>query len=342
MRKILFNKAINEALHEEMLRDEHVFLIGEDVSQGVWGTNNGLFEKFGKKRVKNTAISEAAIIGSSIGATFGGYRPIVDMMFADFIFCAADELLQKAAKWRFIHGGQVTMPLVIRAPNGGYAGIGEEHSKSMESLMMRTPGLKIAVPSTPYDAKGLLKTAIRDDNPVVFFEHKRLMGMEGAVPEEEYTIPLGVADVKREGNDVTVVATGLMVHFTLQVAELFEKERGVSVEVIDPRTLEPLDIGAVITSVKKTHRLVIVDEDTMRCGIGAEIGMQVMENAFDSLDAPIKRVGAKNFPIPAAYLEQFVLPQPQDIADAIGSVIGLLEPFNLRDRVTLKKAIESK
>jgi pyruvate dehydrogenase E1 component beta subunit len=206
----------------------------------------------------------------------------------------------------------------------------------MESFVMRTPGLKIAIPSMPYDAKGLLKTAIRDNNPVVFFENKNLMGVKGPVPEEEYAIPFGVADVKREGKDVTVVATGYMVHWTLQVADLLQKERGISVEVIDPRTLEPLDIETILNSVRKTKRAVIVDEDTLRCGPGAEIGMQIMENAFDYLDAPVKRVGAKNFPIAGGILEQFILPQPQDIADAIGEVLGAEDRLDLKGRVVAK------
>jgi pyruvate dehydrogenase E1 component beta subunit len=201
---------------------------------------------------------------------------------------------------------------------------------------MHTPGLKIAIPSTPYDAKGLLKTAIRDDNPVVFLEHKNLMGIKGPVPEEEYTVPFGLAEVKRNGKDVTVVAIGYIVHLILQVADLLQKEKGINLEVIDPRTLEPLDMETVIASVKKTKHVVIIDEDTLRCGPGAEIGMQIMETAFDYLDAPIKRVGAKNFPIAAGYLEQFILPQPQEMADAIGEVLGVKERLDLMDRVKPK------
>ncbi len=336
MRDILYNAAINEAMHEEMARDETVYLIGEECGQCTWGTSEGLMERFGEQRIRNSAISEAAIIGSCVGAAMAGYRPVANMMFADFIVCGADELLYKAAKWRFAHGGKINIPLVIRGPIGGYSGIGPEHSQCMESLLMRTPGLKIAIPSTPYDAKGLLKTAIRDNNPVVFLEHKNLMGSVGPVPEEEYLVPFGVADVKRKGSDVTMVATGYQVNIALQVCDLLEKEKGVSVEVIDPRTLEPLDIDTVVASVKKTKRLVVVDEDTLRCGVGAEIGMQVMERAFDYLDAPVKRVQAKNYPIAGAYLEQFVLPQPQEIADAVMDILDKSDRLDIAGRVVTK------
>jgi acetoin:2,6-dichlorophenolindophenol oxidoreductase subunit beta len=336
MKEIMYKDAINEALHEEMARDDTVFLMGEDVSQDIWVTSNGLYDRFGKERVRDTGISEAAIIGSCVGSALSGYRPVVNMMFADFMICGADELLHKAAKWRFAHGGKVTIPMVIIAPIGGYSRIGPEHSQCLESLLMRTPGLKIAIPSTPLDAKGLLKTAIRDNNPVVYLQHKNLIGMTGLVPEEEYTVPFGVADIKREGKDVTVVATGYMVNLTLQVAEAFSKDRGINVEVVDPRTLEPLDIDTIVSSLKKTKRAVIVDEDTLRCGPHAEIMAQLMEKAFDYLDAPIKRVGAKNYPIAGAYLEQFILPQPQDIADVIGDVLGMTERIDLKGSIKTK------
>ena len=321
MREIMYKDAINEAMVEEMARDETVFLIGEDVSYDLWGTGEGLFEKFGKKRIWNTAISETAIVGSCVGAALAGYRPIANMSFSDFLAIAADETLNKAAKWRFANGGKVTIPMVIRAPIGGYSHMGPEHSQSTESLVMHAPGLKIAIPSTPYDAKGLLKTAIRDNNPVVYFEHKQLMGTKGEVPEEEYTVPFGVAEIKREGKDVTVVATAYMVQMSLEVADQLQKEKGISVEVVDPRTLEPLDINTIVASVKKTKRVVIVDEDTLRCGVTGEIGMQIMENAFDYLDAPIWRVAAANLPIAGGFMEKYVLPQPMDIATAIERVL---------------------
>ncbi len=339
MREIMYLAAINEAMKEEMARDDLVYYIGEDCSQDIWGTSEGLYEKFGKERVRDTAISEAAIIGSSVGAALAGYRPVANMMFADFAICGADELLYKAAKWRFTHGGKVTIPLVIRAPVGGYSKIGPEHSQCPESLYMRTPGLKIAIPSTPYDAKGLLKTAIRDNNPVIYMEHKNLLGHTGPVPEEEYLVPFGVADVKREGSDVTVVAIGFMVFLMMEVADVLQQDYGVSVEIIDPRTLEPLDLDTILASVKKTKHLVVVDEDTSRCSAAAEIGMLVMENTFDYLDAPIKRVAAANYPIPGGYLEQFVLPQPQDMADAIADVLGKEDGLDLQGKVVAKGAM---
>lgn len=317
MRKITYQQAINEAMVEEMTRDETVYLIGEGVSRDPWGTSEGFFEKFGAERIRDTAICEDAIIGSCVGAALAGYRPVANIMFSDFLAIAADETLNKAAKWRFANGGKVTIPMVIRAPMGGYSRMGPEHSQCTEALVMHNPGLKIAIPSTPYNAKGLLKTAIRDNNPVVFFEHKALMATTGEVPEEEYTIPFGMADIKREGKDITVVATAYMAKMALEVANQLQEEKGISIEVVDPRTLEPLDIDTIIASVKKTKRAVIVDEDTLRCGVGAEIGMQIMQHAFDFIDAPIQRVGAANMPIAGGFLEQYVLPQPKNIVDAI-------------------------
>lgn len=329
MRKIRYTEAINEALMEEMSRDSTTFILGEGASVDPYGLHNGLYEKFGKDRVRDTGISEVAIVGASVGAALAGYRPIANLRFCDFLLPAMTELLDNAAKWRYTHGGIQTIPLVIVANMGGYVGAGPEHSQSLESIIMHTPGLKLVLPSTPYDAKGLMKTAIRDNNPVVFFYHKQLIGATGEVPEEEYTIPFGVADVKREGKDVTVVATAYMVRLSLDVAAQLS-DKGISVEVIDPRTLEPLDIEAIVRSVKKTKRLVVVDEDTLRCGVGSEIAMQVMEKAFDYLDAPIQRVGAANLPVPGYAMEPFVLPQPQSIADAIGSVLGRTEPLPVR------------
>ena len=320
MKQILYVQAINEALEEEMRRDETVFIIGEDIQAGAFMTTTGLVQKFGPDRVMDTPLSENAVAGAAVGSAMAGYRPVADLMFADFMWCCADEVFLKAAKWRFIHGGKVNLPLVFIAAMGGYSHIGPEHSQCPEAVVLHNPGLKLALPSTPYDAKGLLKTAIRDDNPVVFFYHKQLLGAMGEVPEEEYTIPLGVADVKKEGKDVTVVATSYMAKVALDVAN--ELEGRISVEVVDPRTLEPLDIDTILASVRKTGRVVIVDEDTKRCGVGAEIGMQIMENAFDSLDAPIQRVAAANMPIAGGYMEQYVLPQPKDIVAAIEAVTG--------------------
>ncbi len=320
MKEIANVPAINEALEEEMRRDETVFIIGEDVQAGTFMATTGLVQKFGPERVMDTPLSETVIAGAALGAALAGYRPIADFMFADFMFIAANEIINNAAKWHFIHGGKVKLPLVFFASIGGGVRLGPEHSQCPESLIMHTPGLKLVVPSTAYDAKGLLKTAIRDNNPVVYFYHKRLLGDTGEVPEEEYTIPFGVADIKREGKDVTVVATSYMAKHALDVAK--ELEGKVSVEVVDPRTLEPLDIDTIVASVKKTGRVVIVDEDTLRCSVSAEIGMQIMEKAFDSLDAPIQRVGAANLPIAGGFMEQYILPQPKDIVTAIEAVMG--------------------
>ncbi len=320
MRELLYLQAINEALAEEMTRDESVFVLGEDVQAGTFATTSGLVQRFGPERVMDTPLAETAVAGACIGSAMAGYRPVADFMFADFMFIAGNEVLVNAAKWRFCHGGKVDLPLVFMAAMGGGARNGPEHSQSPEAVIMHTPGLKLAVPSTPYDAKGLMKSAIRDNNPVVFFYHKRLLGLRGQVPEEEYMVPLGVADVKREGEDVTVVATGATVHMALAVAGQLESK--LSLEVIDPRTLEPLDIDTIVNSVQKTGRLVVVDEDTRRCGVGAEIAMQVIEQAFDSLDAPPQRVATANLPIAGGYMEQYVLPQPRDLVAALEAVTG--------------------
>lgn len=320
MREIRLIAAINEALSEEMERDEKVFILGEDVQQATFGVTRGLVQKFGPDRVMDTPLAETAIAGAAVGSAMTGYRPIADMMFADFMWIAADEIMGKAAKWRFCQGGKVTLPVVFMAAIGGGGKLGAEHSQCPAAVYMHTPGLKLVIPSTPYDAKGLMKTAIRDNNPVIYFYHKGLLGLKGDVPEEEYTIPFGQADVKREGSDVTVVATGMMVQYALGVAK--ELEGKVSVEVIDPRTLEPFDIDTIVESVKKTGRAIIVDEDTKRCGVTSEIAAQIMDKAFDYLDAPIQRVAAADMPIPAGYLEAHVLPQPRDIVTAIEAVTG--------------------
>ncbi|MCP4757705.1 MAG: alpha-ketoacid dehydrogenase subunit beta [Proteobacteria bacterium] len=320
MKQLMLLQAINEALREEMERDEKVYIIGEDVQQATFMTTAGLVDQFGADRVMDTPLAETAVAGAAVGSAMTGYRPVADMMFADFIWCAADEILGKAAKWRFTHGGRVNVPVVFMAAMGGGMKLGAEHSQCPEAVIMHTPGLKLVVPSTPYDAKGLLKTAIRDNNPVVFFYHKGLLGSMGDVPEEEYTIPFGKADIKREGTDVTVVAVGNMVHLALNAAAQLEGK--ISVEVVDPRTLTPLDTDTIIESVKKTGRAVVVDEDTRICGVGAEIGMQIMENAFDFLDAPVQRVAAADTPIPAGFLEDMVLPQPDQVKAAIEAVMG--------------------
>ena len=320
MRQIMYLQAINEALAEELARDEKVFLIGEGVQTGTFGTTNGLVDKFGPDRIMDAPLAETAIAGVAVGASMMGYRPVADLMFADFMYVCADEIFLKAAQWRLLQGGTQKLPCVFLANIGGYRKLGNEHSQCPYSLVLRSPGLKLVAPSNPYDAKGLLKTAIRDNNPVVYLFHKGLLGLQGQVPDEDYTIPFGVADVKQEGTDVTVVATSFMVFWAMAAAEAFKGK--ISVEVIDPRTLEPLDLDTILKSVAKTGRLVILDEDTQRCGFAGELAMQVMEHGFDYLDAPIKRICAANYPIPGGVMEKYVLPQPEQIMAAIEEVMA--------------------
>lgn len=318
MKELTLTEAINEAILEEMTRDETVYIIGEFVTRH--GMFRGLVDRFGRERLLDSPLSEDAIAGSSVGAAMAGYRPIANMIASGFCAIAGDEITQKAAWLRFTSGGQCSVPVVYIVGIGGYLGGGPEHSMSNVTAFWHSPGLKVVLPSTPYDAKGLMKTAIQDNNPVIFCPHEMLLRTKGEVPEGEYTIPFGVADIKRQGKDVTVIATAYMVTMALNVAK--QLEENISVEVIDPRTLEPLDMETIITSVKKTKRVVIVDEDQMCCGPGAEIGMRIMENAFDFLDAPIKRVGIPNLPIPGPALEPYVLPQPEGIAAAVEAVVG--------------------
>ncbi len=321
MRTISFAEAMNEALREEMQRDPSVFLMGLGLhlpAKGP-GLTSGLLEEFGEQRVRSIPISEPAIAGACVGAALAGMRPVAYFSLADFVMCALDEILGKAGKWRYTHGaeGGMTVPLVFLQAMGGYTRSASEHSQSPLALYAHAPGLKIAAPTTPYDAKGLLKTAIRDDNPVAFFQHKLLGGSKGEVPEEEYCVPFGVARIAREGSDVTVVATSYMVNLALQAASDLE-ERGIDVEVIDPVTIEPLDTDRIVESVTRTGRLVVVDEDTERCGLGAEIAMQVIERAFPALRAAPQRVGNPNLPVPySPVLEAAVLPSKEKIAEAI-------------------------
>jgi len=332
MKRMSMAEAIREALREEMLRDERVFLIGEDIGiekgfGGPFGVTKGLSEEFGHERIRDTPISESAIIGVAIGAAMMGMRPVAEVQYGDFIFCAMDQVVNQAAKLRYMSGGQVKVPIVIRIPTGA-TGRGAQHAQSPEAFFIHVPGLKVAAPSSPYDAKGLLKTAIRDDNPVLFFEHKLLYGSKGyrsekggievvsEVPEEEYLIPFGVADVKKRGDDVTILAKLLMVHKSLAAAKKLEEE-GISVEIIDPRTLVPFDKETAINSVRKTGRLVIVEEDTKRGGWGAEVAATIAEEAIDYLDAPIKRVSTMDTPIPAPPLERCVLPDEERIVKAV-------------------------
>jgi pyruvate dehydrogenase E1 component beta subunit len=316
----MYWQAIAEGIAEEMERDQTVFVIGENVQASTFMATKGLVEKFGPDRVMDAPLSELAICGATVGAAAAGYRPVCDLSFADFVYCAADEILLKAAQHYFIHGGSINIPCVFMGVAGGGFGTGPEHSHIPSAMVLNNPGLKLVVPSTPYDAKGLMKSAIRDNNPVLYFFHKKMMGMTQEIPDEEYVIPLGVADVKREGSDVTVVATSHMVHLALEAAENLKDK--ISVEVIDPRSLEPLDMDTIIASVEKTNRVVVADEDTERCGVAAEIAQQIMERAFDSLDGPVKRVCAANMPIAGAAMEKHVIPQLDRVQEAVESVMG--------------------
>lgn len=307
-----------------MSHDSSVFLIGEDIGRhwgGAFKVTDGLAQQFGDERVRDTPISESAIVGTGVGAAITGMRPVAEIMFGDLTALAMDQIANQAAKIRYMFGGQASCPLVIRTPFGAGVNIASHHSQSLEAWFMHVPGLQVAVPSTPYDAKGLLKTAIRGSNPVFFCEHKLLYPVEGEVPEEEYTIPFGVAEVKRKGSDVTVVATMYMVHKARNAAAELGEE-GLSVEVIDPRTLTPLDKKAIVDSVKKTGRLVIVSEDCKTGGVSAEISSVVAEEAIDYLDAPIKRVTGADTPIPfSPPLEQYVIPDEKAIIKAIKEVV---------------------
>jgi pyruvate/2-oxoglutarate/acetoin dehydrogenase E1 component len=312
-------QALNDALRQEMERDPNVLLFGEDVGQfgGCFGVTQGLFQQFGEDRVRDTPISESAIIGAATGAAAAGLRPVCEIMFVDFIGVAMDQLFNQAAKMRFMFGGKAKIPMVLRAPQGAGLGAAAQHSQSLEAWFMHIPGLKVVIPATPYDAKGLLISAIRDDNPVVFLEHKLLYGVEGDVPDDAYTVEFGKAVVRREGSDVTLVATSKMVHTALEAAEKLATD-GISAEVIDPRTLSPLDMETIIASVKKTHRLLVAHEAVKIGGAGAEIAAQVAEEAFDYLDAPIVRVGAPFTPVPfSPPLEQAFIPGVDTLVAAV-------------------------
>lgn len=321
MRTLTYSEAINEALREEMARDPSVFILGEDVGVmgGVFGVTNGLLQQFGESRVIDTPISEAGIVGAALGAAMMGMRPVVEIMFGDFLGCAGDQIINQVAKARYMSGGKARVPLTIRVTTGAPGAAAAQHSQSPESWFMNVPGLKIVTPATPADAKGLLKSAIRGEDPVLFFEHKMLYATRGEVPEGEYVIEFGRANVLREGRDVTLIAIGGMVPHALAAAEaLASAPAAISCEVIDPRTLVPLDAEALIASVKKTGRVVIVHEAHKRSGPGAEIAAIIAEHALDYLDAPIQRVAAKNVPLPyAPAMEQFVLPGQDDIIAAV-------------------------
>jgi 2-oxoisovalerate dehydrogenase E1 component beta subunit len=319
-REISYLEAIREALFEEMRRDPKVFVLGEDVGEygGAFGVTQGLFEEFGDSRVVDTPISESAIIGISIGASQRGYRPVAEMQFADFISCGFDQIVNQAATLRYRYGGRASVPIVVRAPSGGNVGGGLYHSQNPEAWFVHRPGLKVVAPSTPYDAKGLLKAAVRDDNPVIYFEHKYLYRRaKGPVPEGDEIVPIGVAATRREGDDVTLLTYGAMVVPSLEAAERLSKE-GVEVEVIDLRTLSPFDKNAILQSVEKTSRALIVHEDVKTLGIGAELSAVIMEERFDALDAPVMRVTYPDTHQPFSHvLEAYNLPDADKITDAL-------------------------
>lgn len=322
-RQLTFSEALREAMAEEMGRDSSVFLMGEDVGVfgGVFGVSAGLVEEFGEGRVRDTPISEQAIVGAGLGAALVGMRPIVEIMFADFTTVAMDQIVNQAAKARYMSGGKAKVPLTMRVVNGAPGSAAAQHSQSPESWFMNVPGLKIAIPATPYDAKGLLKSAIRGEDPVLFFEHKMLYAVKGDVPEEDYLVPFGQAAVRREGTDATVIAIGGVLPKVMQAAAQLAAI-GISVEVIDPRTLVPLDTITMIESVKKTHRVVIVHEAHRRAGPGAEIAASLAEAAIAYLDAPILRVATKNVPFPYnPELESFILPSVAEIVEAVENVV---------------------
>jgi pyruvate/2-oxoglutarate/acetoin dehydrogenase E1 component len=316
---ITYREAVRQALREELLNDDRVFLIGEDIAEfgGSQKVTLGLLDEFGPKRIRNTPISEMAVLGCAIGAAATGLRPIAEIMYSDFFGLAMDQVLNQATKMRYMFGGKLSMPLTIRTTMGGRRAAAAHHSQCLEAWFMHIPGAKIAMPSNARDAKGLLKTAVRDPNTTIVIENKMLYNTKGEVPEEPYFVPWGQASILREGDDITVVALSDMVDFSLRAAERLEAG-GISVEVIDPRTIAPLDIDMIVESVKKTGHLVIAHEANLTGGVGAEIAAQVAYRAFDHLQAPIERVGAKDSPIPfSPVLEREILPNDQDVFDAV-------------------------
>lgn len=325
MREITFAQAINEALHEEMGRDSRVVLLGEDIGVigGNFGVTKGLREKFGQDRVRDTPISEDAIVGLSLGASLVGVRPVAEIMFSTFLGCCMEEIFNQVAAIRYMSGGQCSVPLVIRTANSLGRSGAAQHSGRTEAWIMHTPGIKVVIPSTPYDAKGLLKTAIRQPDPVLFFEHAMAYySVKGPVPEEEYTVPFGVAEVKREGKDVTIVAYQMMVKKALEAAEILA-EQGIDAEVVDPRTLVPLDMDTIIASVKKTNRAIVASEECGRAGVCAEIGFRITQEAFDYLDAPVQRVATADVPVPfSPPLEQYMMAKTEDIVAAATRLMG--------------------
>jgi pyruvate dehydrogenase E1 component beta subunit len=324
MPELSYREAVRDAMSTAMRRDDDVFIMGEDIAEmgGSMGVTQGMLEEFGAERVRNTPISEMAIVGAGVGAAIAGMRPIVEVMYQDFTTLAMEQLVSQAAKHRYMSGGQIKVPLTIRTQGGAGWSPGAQHAQQLEAWFVHVPGLKVVFPSTPEDVRGLLWSSIYDDNPIIFFEHRTLYGIKGEVPEEIEPIEIGKARIHREGEDVTVIATGRLLHESLKAAEEAE-EAGISVEVFDPRTLQPLDEDALIASVQKTNRAVVAHEAVTRMGWGAEVAALIQEKAFDYLDAPVARVGAKFAPIPfAPVMEEWVVPHAKDVLAAIKKTVG--------------------
>jgi pyruvate dehydrogenase E1 component beta subunit len=322
--ELSYREAVRDALATAMRKDDDVFIMGEDIAEmgGSMGVTQGLLDEFGPERVRNTPISEMAIVGAGIGAAMQGMRPVVEIMYEDFLTLSAEQIVNQAAKHRYMSGGQLKVPLTIRTQGGAGWSPGAQHAQQLESWFVHIPGLKVVFASTPTDVRGLLYSAIYEDNPVIFFEHRTLYGLKEEMPDEVEPIPLGEGRVIREGEDVTVVATGRLVHEALDAASHLE-EQGVSVEIVDPRTLQPLDEETIVESVKKTNRCVVAHEAVTRMGFGAEVAAIVQHQAFDWLDAPIERVGAKFTPIPfAPVMEEFVVPHAKDVVDAVQRTVA--------------------
>lgn len=325
MRTITFRDALREAIREEMRRDERVFIMGEDIAGygGTYAVTKGLIEEFGEKRVRDTPLAEEVIAGAAIGAALGGLRPILEIMTINFSLLASDMIINNAAKFRYMFGGQPQLPLVIRTPGGGGAQRGAQHSQMLETLYAHIPGLKVVMPATPYDAKGMLKAAVRDPDPVLFIEHELLYNVKGEVPDEgvEYTVPLNQAEVKREGSEITIVTFSRMLHIALQAAEDLAKE-GIEAEVVDLRSVRPVDIDLIVDSVKKTNRVVIAEEGWKYYGTGQGLAALIYENAFDYLDAPIQHVNGADVPMPySKVLERAALPRKNDIISAVKAIV---------------------
>jgi pyruvate dehydrogenase E1 component beta subunit len=324
MPELTYREAVRDALSTAMRQDDDVFIMGEDIAEmgGSMGVTAGMLDEFGKERVRNTPISEMALAGAAIGAAMQGMRPVAEIMYEDFMTLAAEQVVNQAAKLRYMSGGQLTVPVVFRTQGGAGWSPGAQHAQQLEAWLVHVPGLKVVYPSTPEDVRGLLWSSIYDDNPVIFFEHRLLYPVKGEVPEKLEPVPLGKARVVREGTDVTVIATGPLVQRALKAAEEAESE-GISVEIVDPRTLQPLDTETLVESVKKTNRAVVAHEAVTRMGFGAEVAAVLQEQAFDWLDAPIERVGAKFAPLPfSPVMEQFVVPQPDDVLAAVRKTVS--------------------